>query len=350
MNSRETIANMRLAAQHIAQADFARPEDAVRHLLALQAQDYPGALWAIALRAHHCTAADVEQAIRDRKIVRTWPMRGTLHMLHADDVRWMLNLLAPRATAAAKTRRLALGLTDEVMTEAETCVRSLLAGGTVMRRDILQKELGKRLTGITMDASHFGHILRNFGERGITCFGPHEGKQPTFVLLDDWVPKSPLPDKPAALAELTRRYFISHGPATLKDLAGWGMLTMTDAKTGLAAVSDQLDSAEFAGATYYYAKGLQPAAEPNVFLLPGFDEYVLGYKDRSAAVPDEHSQKVVPGNNGMFKATIVVNGQIVGTWKRANRKALQIEASYFAKEYPLPQAILDRYGQFLAGA
>jgi hypothetical protein len=313
---------MRLKAQGVIGGYQKNPEDVVKHLLAMQAQDYNGVLWAVGLRTDKATLKDVEQAIADRKIVRTWPMRGTLHFVHADDVHWMLDLLAVRATAAARGRRInQLGLTDVIVDEAEQVLRHGLAGGKAMMRTEIVSLLKENVKGIKIDNQHTQHLMRHFGERGVICFGPHAGKQPTFVLLDEWVGKGARKPREEALAELAKRYFVSHGPATLKDFSGWGMLTMSDAKFGLAQAESELESAEINGTVYYFAPGLKPVSQPETLLLPGFDEYILGYKDRSAVLQEDHAQKVVPGGNGMFLPTVVRDGQVIGLWKRQIKKA-----------------------------
>lgn len=351
---KNSIALQRLISQKISRPEFQKPEDTVKHLLAMQAQDYGGALWSIGLRTKGCTQADVEKAIADRKIVRTWPMRGTLHCVHADDVHWLLDLLAPRATAAAKTRRLSLGLTDEVMGEAEKIIREALTGGKYVRRDELMRILSAKVSGIVMGNNQAGHIFRNFGERGIVCFGPHDGKQPTFVLLDEWVSKGETMDHETALGQLAERYFASHGPALVTDLAGWAGITMGDARKGLEHAGKALVSTEIEGKLYYHTANIPKTDDASAAqLLPGFDEYILGYKDRSAVLTAEHSAKIVPGGNGMFLPTILVDGQVVGTWKRTVKKTgVDIRYIFFDKVYSekLFQAAADRYKRFLSVA
>lgn len=314
------IASTRLYSQHIAQADFTTAEDVVAYMGAMQAQDYPGALWAIALRTPNLTREDVEQAILDRKIVRTWPMRGTLHFLAAQDARWMVQLLAPRAIAAAASRRRQLEITDEVITKSQQVITQALEGGNCLTRTELCARLDQQ--GIATAGQRGIHILHYLAETGLLCFGPHEGKQPTFVLVDEWLPPTKPKEREQALEELAKRYFISHGPASLKDFAGWANLTMGDAKFGLEQAKSALVSETMQGIEYWFSPTTQ-AAPGATFLLPGFDEYMLGYKDRSAALPAEHSDRIVPGNNGMFLSTVVINGQIVGTWKRQVRTKSQ---------------------------
>ena len=324
------IGPLRLRAQHMAGELLDKPEDVAKHLLAMQAQDYAGGLWSVGLRTKSATASDVEKAIADHKLVRTWPMRGTLHFMHADDVHWMVKLLAPRATAAAKGRRInQLGLSDEVVAEAEHVLRAELKGGKSILRNEVAGLLGENVKGINIDNQHTQHLMRNFGERGIICFGPHVGKQPTFVLLDEWIPKTADKPRPEALKELALRYFASHGPVTLKDFAGWGMIPMNDAKFGLEAAKSELQEEIIDGTAYYLAPGLTPASSQTL-LLPGFDEYLLGYKNREAVLEILHANKVVPGGNGMFLATIVDDGHVIGLWKRRiNKSGIVFEYDYF---------------------
>lgn len=332
MNSAD-IGPLRLSAQRIVGDLLTRPEDVAKHLLAMQSQDYNGGLWSLGLRTKQASQHDVEQAIADRKIVRTWPMRGTLHFLHADDVHWMVNLLAPRVTASVRNRRVnQLGLTDAVVAEAEQLMRQELKGGRSIERNQVV-ELLQGVKGLKIDNQHTQHLMRNFGERGIICFGPHAGKQPTFVLLDEWIPKPADKLQSEALSELAERYFVSHGPATLKDFAGWGMLKMSDARTGLEAAKNNLQQTVINEKTYYFAKGLQAAESTDAILLPGFDEYILGYKERETVLKMEHANKVVPGGNGMFLPTVVDNGQVVGLWKRKlNKSGVVFDYNYFPGE------------------
>jgi hypothetical protein len=173
-----------------------------------------------------------------------------------------------------------------------------------------------------------------------------------WTLLEEWVAAPRTLDRDEALREFALRYMLGHGPATARDLAWWSSLTLTDARAGLAAAADQLDTLEVAGETYYMHPGLEPAPRA-VHLLPGFDEFVLGYTDRSAQLAPEHFLTIVPGGNGVFFPTIVVDGQVVGTWKRekATAKRLTMRLSPFgslsAATTRAIQARLARYAAFI---
>jgi hypothetical protein len=175
--------------------------------------------------------------------------------------------------------------------------------------------------GIATAGQRGYHILWYLAQTGHICFGPLIGKQPSFALCDDWLPETPELSREEALARLARNYFLSHGPATLKDFAWWSGLGMTEARQALDYVQTELTSIVVSDTTYYLAPRLAPAGTPNAYLLPGFDEYSLGYTDRSAVLAAEHAPKTVPGGNGMFRPTVVVDGQIVGIWQRSTKKS-----------------------------
>jgi hypothetical protein len=348
--NRTDIAIRRLQSQHILQADFKSVGEAVSWMGAMQAQDYTGALWAIALRTKNMTQEDIKQAILNKEIVRTWPMRGTLHFVAAKDIRWMVRLLGPRMTVATATRRKNLHIDDSVIVKSREVITNALSGDKCLTRTSLCAVLDKH--GITTASQRGIHLLRYFSETGLLCFGPHEEKQPTFVLLDEWLPATKELTQDEALTELTRRYFTSHGPASVRDYAGWAYITQTDARKGLSMIKDELTEVTIDGTNYWFKTSDTAPQDTSAFLLPGFDEYILGYKDRSAALDPTHAQKIIPGNNGMFMPTIVLNGQVVGIWKRIVRKNdIQIRLQPFI---PLSSNDLEsikmaakRYGAFM---
>jgi hypothetical protein len=347
------IATIRLYSQHIAQADFLTPEAIVSWMGAMQAQDYTGALWAIGLRSPHLTAEDVEKAIIDRTIIRTWPMRGTLHFITAKDARWMLRLLAPRIITVSASRRRQLEIDDTVIAKSRQIIESSLASSICLTRNELCQIL--EAAGIATAGQRGIHILHHLAEMGVLCFGPHAGKQPTFVLLEEWLPQVAELSKEESLATFASRYFTSHGPATLKDFSGWGRLSLTEARLAITLADKTLAKTAVGGLDYWHASNLSTAmipSQPTAFLLPGFDEYMLGYKDRSPALAQEYTSKIVPGNNGMFIATIVVNGQVAGTWKKVARKnGITITLSPFKPLTPSTLQQLElaakKYGDFM---
>ena len=314
------IAQQRLCNQSIAMTVEMTPGEVVKKLGAVQAQDYLGALWALGLRLQRATEADIEQAITDRTIIRTWPMRGTLHFVAPEDVRWMLTLLTPRILARAARRHQQLELDGDTFARSETLFINALQNGRSLTRNQMMDVLEQ--ADISTKGQRGYHILWWAAQNGLICFGPRQGKQHTFVLLDEWLPDSKTLSREEALAALANRYFTGHGPATIQDFIWWSGLLAADARAGLELIKSQLEHEEFDSQTYWFSPAPptpQPAT-PTAYLLPGFDEYLLGYKDRSAVLDPAHAAKVVPGGNGVFKPLIVVDGRIVGTWQRTIKK------------------------------
>jgi Winged helix DNA-binding domain len=319
------IALRRLASQQVAARRFARPADVVRWLGAVQAQDYHQSLWAIGSRMRSATAAKVERAIENRQILRTWLMRGTIHFAAPEDVRALLALCAPRLAAAEQRRRGQLGLTAADLDRSAAALRSALAGDRRLSRPDVMRVLED--AGVEVSGQRGYHILAGLAREAVICIGPMQGRQPTFVLLDDWAPRAQSRELAgeAALADLASRFVASRGPVTEQDLARWAGITLADARRALREGSQPaLATRSLDGAEYWVAAGAKQSAvlragHTRTLLLAGFDEFVLGYKNRDAQLPPEHSQRVVPGANGIFKPLVVYGGQVVGTWARSVR-------------------------------
>ena len=318
----------------------------------MQAQDYLSALWSIAVRTPGMTEADVEQAIAKREIVRTWPMRGTLHFVPAADVRWMLELLTPRILAGSKRRWQELELDEKTFARSRKVIVRALIGGRHLARPAIMELLDR--AGIVSGSQRGIHILSRLAMDRVICFGPRVGKQPSFVLFDEWVPNGSSLDRESALAEIARRYFRGHGPATLQDFVWWTGLKTSDAKIAVASIAPELDRRGVNGVEFY----MSPIGDKSVpsttglFLLPPFDEYLVGYRDRSAALDTHRAHQVVPGGNGIFLPILVQRGRVIGTWRRTlQRNRVVVSASTFG---PLPQSrkrdflrVAKSYGKFL---
>ena len=345
------IAHQRLGNQSIAPAALEKPGDMVKRLGAVQAQDYLGALWAIGLRVKAATEKTIGQAISDREIVRTWPMRGTLHFVAPQDVRWMLALLTPRIITNAARRHRQLELDAATFARSETLFTNALQSNKQLTRlemmDVLEQG------GISTNGQRGYHILGWAAQSGLICFGPRQGKQDTFVLLDEWLPGGKNLNREESLAELAKRYFTGHGPATIQDFMWWSGLPAADARAGLELAEAQLAFEELDGQIYWFSSSLPvpKVASPTSQLLPGFDEYLLGYKDRSAVLDPAHSKKVMPGG-GMFKPLLVINGRVVGTWKRTLHKTkVLVSLDPFeplnSTQMKAVAAATESYGRFL---
>ena len=318
---------MRMASLLLRERPGGRPADVagvVTWMGALQAQDLASGLWSFGVRLPRFTLDEVTAALERREAVRTWPMRGTVHFVSPRDVHWMLDLMGSRALAGAAKRRAFLGLSEEVADRAVEVLGAALAGGGRLTRAQCTALLADHGIGTAGQLGY--HLLWYASQRGVLCIAPNIGAEQTFVLLDEWVPDPCRPDREEALATIALRYFRSHGPSTRQDFAGWTGLTAADARRGIAGAGDQLAMVRVDGTEMY----LNPAALDNlpppasrtgqVLVLPGFDEYLLGYKDRSLMLAEEHQQAIIPGGNGVFQATLVRDGMVIGTWKRTISK------------------------------
>jgi len=346
------LTRLRLFHQGIVGPAHAGPGEVVRRLGALQAQDYRQSLWAIGLRTRRSTVTDIERAIAAGQILRTWPMRGTLHFVPPEDARWMLRLSAARVIARDRRRLEQLELDAAIMERCKELFYDALHGGRRLPRSRMMQVLEG--AGISTAQQRGYHVLWHTAQTGLICIGPLQDNEQTFVLLDEWAPKPRELSREEALAELAGRYFAGHGPATVRDFAWWSGLTVTDARAGLEAAKPGLIAAMLDGKECWMADDAldQTAYEgSSVCLLPGFDEYLLGYKDRSAVLAPEHAPRIVPGNNGVFLPTIVVDGQVVGTWqRRRNKNAVEIFLSPFAPLGASAERVIEaasRYSAFL---
>lgn len=344
------IAVERLYNQHIGCQKLKSPAEIVSWLGAIQAQDYAGAKWSIGLRLPGVSDKDVEIALKNGSMVRTWALRGTLHFVAANDFRWIVNLLAPRIISRNARRYRELGLEEEELSECSKILKNALKGGNRLTRRELIKILqdnnisteGQRAAYILQRASLDGFICQTVLERNIPIFTSTERLPNTELTHED------------ALKELARRYFISHGPATLKDYVWWSGLLVKDARYGLNAIKSDLEKITVKDQTYWKfpSKLSNKVTLPKINLLPGFDDYLLSYKDRSASITPKQAKMLKPANGGMFHPTILVNGQVTGTWKRYLRKdQVSVEIKVFRNlnnnENKILNSELRLYGEFL---
>jgi len=323
--------------------------EVARELGALQAQDYGSGVWSLGVRSG-LTLEQVEQAVLDRQVVRTWPMRGTIHWVPAEDARWMCELLAaPRSTTLA-TRFAQLGLTDADVELSGRLFEEHL------REPMSRPEVAALLVehGIDPTDQRNYHLIGHHCMSGLICQGPVIGKQPSFVLIDSWVPHSRRLSREEGLATVAERYVRSHGPVTEKDLAGWLLKPLGLTREALALVGDRIVREDVDDQTWLTHAEARPA--PNgpggVHLLPQWDEFLLGYKSRDVTLPPEHFVKVVPGRNMVFKPTLVVDGEVAGTWRRVQKRShVLLEVQPFvplsASRWREVERAANAYGTFL---
>jgi len=344
-----TIAQRRLLTQRLAGPKFAAPAEVVAHFGAVQAQEYLPALWAVGQRTVGATEAIIEQAILDRQLVRTWPLRGTIHFVTPADIRWLLALSALRQLRMTP-RQQQLGLDEAMFAQSRRVVAGALSDGQPRPRPELRQALDD--AGISTAGQRGIHILARLAQEGLICIGPRQGKQHTFVLLDAWLPPARTLTRDEALAELARRYFVSHGPATLKDYTWWSGLAAAEARAGLAMVKGQLERDVVGREEYWFAAppvGELPSSSAH--LLPFYDEYLVAYKDRRAVLPSERNA-LADFRNIIFHQPILVDGRVAGAWLRELKAdTVILRPTLFQRltgaERNALGAAAERYGAFL---
>ncbi|MHB8647979.1 MAG: winged helix DNA-binding domain-containing protein [Thermomicrobiales bacterium] len=346
------IARQRLHNQRIARTQFETPQAVVQWLVAVQAQEYAGAKWAVGQRMHGATDAALDQAFAAGTILRTHVLRPTWHFVVPADIRWLLALTAPRVNAAMAYANRQLALDDAIFARSNAALIHALQGGAHLTRTELATVLEQ--AGIVTDGLRLGHMMMRAELDGVVCSGARRGKQFTYTLLDERAPHTTPLTHDEALAALTMRYMTSHGPATAQDFVWWSGLTMADAKAGLDLVKSHLMHAVVDGRTYWFAASPPTAIDPSptAFLLPNYDEYIVGYTDRSAALDAPPADLLDARGNVLFNHTIVIDGSVVGTWKRTVKKnAVAIEATPFAPLCMADRQALEvaaaRYSQFI---
>jgi hypothetical protein len=344
------VSDARVAAERMARHRLAKPgspraADLVAWFGAVQAQDYSAAKWALALRMRGgVTDADIEQAFNEGRILRTHVMRPTWHFVAADDIRWLLEVTAPRVHQALAFGRRYFGLTDAQQRRAARTIERALERDDCLTRSELATHL--RRAALPAAGVPLAFITIYAEIEGIICSGPRRGKQFTYSLLDRRAPRAPRYSRDQALAELTRRYFRSHGPATVRDFVWWSGLTTTDARRGLEIVRAR--SQPIDGLTYWTVGARRPpaAARDVVHLLPVYDEYLVAYRDLDAVPRGKAVWGVLP-------QAIVCDGQVVGAWKAtrgaaAPKVAVTLGRSLTRAEQRQLDSAVERYTQFAA--
>ncbi len=323
----------RLALQQISAHRFTQPEDIVSWMGAMQAQDYNMARWAVAIRLGDAPGDVIRDSINKGVIIRTHVLRPTWHLIPASDARWMLDLTAPQIRKVLPSRHRNLGITAAIVKKAVKVLERSLEGNNFMTREELVQEFARHK--IATHEQRASHLLLCAELEKVICNGPMQGKKNTYALFDERVPQAKALARDEALRKLAGRYFQSHGPATLADFVNWSDLPVADARKALSFIADELTSTEIDSQVYWFKPELElpPAASTRVFLLPAFDEYTIGYKDRSACLSAKNRDKAI-SINGMFWPIIVVDGMVVGLWKRvvAGKKA-SVELNFFSKNF-----------------
>ena len=354
MDAAETdeVIRRRLRTQRLTGAGYARPEDVVGRLGAVQAQDYGPAKWAVGMRLRRPSDAAVEQAFADGRILRTHVLRPTWHFVLPADIRWLLTATAPRVLAAVAGRFRQLGLDAATLRRSEKAITGALRGGEQLTR----KELGDVLVsaGVGIDGQRLPHLLSNAELQALICSGPRRGLQHTYMLLEERAPDALDLPRDQALAELARRYFTSHGPATAKDFATWASLTLAEVRACVEAAGPALRREELGGLVFWTAAAaartpvLRP---PLVRLVQGYDEYIMGYTETKSAIAPP-GRPWSPADRPIANLVVLLDGRIAGYWRRTVKKDVVVVEGALLDGFDdtrmrALEAEAARYGEFL---
>ena len=300
---------------------LARPErrtakDVVAHHLAMQAQDYGPAKWAVGQRTKNLSDDDLDRALADGSIVRTHVMRPTWHFVARDDIRWLLALTGPRVLRGLRSRFTELGLDSKALAKATKVIARALEGGGSLTR----KELAERLAGARIDPSgqRLPFMLSHCELDSVIASGPRKGKDHSYALLDDRVPPLTSFDRDSAVAQLVERYLVSHGPAAVADMRWWSGLTSTDIKAGLEALGDRVRVEEVEGMQLWGSDPRRPGTPRGALLLHSYDEITVGYTE-SRYLGDRWASNARSAfqERSFPRGLALVDGAIVGHWRRS---------------------------------
>ena len=331
-NGLEEIRRLRLTYQGICDQRFGQPEEVVRWLGAVQAQDFAGAKWAIGLRMKKSSDERVEKAFNEGKFLRTHLLRPTLHFVAADDIRWMLALTSTRTRALWNSYYRKTGIDAATFRRSNDVLQVAMSGGNHLTRSEIRLEFKK--ARINSDGLRFGFLMSRAELDAIICSGVKRGAQQTYALLDERAPAQTQLERGEALARLALRYFTSHGPAATKDFAWWSGHPVGEARRALESVRSHLHAKIVDGETYWFSSSdfTQGRRVPACFLLPNFDEYLVGYSDRSILFDGKYKGKLCPRPDILSHYTIVCDGEVAGTWKRTiGPGGVRVQTSPFQK-------------------
>jgi hypothetical protein len=344
------IIQARLQNQLLRRTEFNEPEQVVTWFGAVQSQDYAGAKWALGMRMKGAAEAAIDKSFNEGTILRTHVLRPTWHFVTPTDIRWMLALTAPRIRLALAYNDRKLGLERTVFKKIGTAFERALQDNQQLTRSELVPVLKR--AGIPVDGLRLGHVLMHAELDGVICSGARKGRQFTYALLEERAPQAASLTRNEALAELSRRYFRGHGPATAQDFAWWSGLTMTDVRSGIEAVQSELEYETVEGQTYWFTGSslLDPSTQ-KAYLLPNYDEYTVGYKERSAIFDAAHIDKL-GARASILAQSILINGQVAGVWKRTlHRDRIIVELAPFVsldrRQNQQVTRAVRRYGEFL---
>ena len=313
------ISNLRLINQQVLYSNMKSIDDIAKKLCAVQAQDYNMAKWALGVRVPGSTNEMIEASINNGEIIRTHLLRPTWHIVSSDDIYWLLGLTAPHIKTTLKSRQKELEITGYVIRKSKKIFEKELLDGHHLTRQELASKLEE--SKIRTNDNRASHIFLMAELDGLICSGRIKGKKQTYALLEERVSNKKMFSREEALAELAGRYFITRGPATLQDFAWWSGLSMSDSRNAIEMIKADFISEKFNSSLFWFKDPLLLSKRKNdeIFLLPAFDEFIISYKDRRAALPKENNSKAV-SNNGIFRPIIIHEGKVIGIWRPSRKK------------------------------
>jgi hypothetical protein len=339
--SQSDVVRLRLAGQRLMGARASDPVALVREQGAVQAQDYAGAKWGLGLRLSGARDASVEEAIDSGRILRTHVLRPTWHFVAAEDIRWMLALTGPQIQKRMAAYDRQLGLDAKVMAKGIDAIARALGGGRALTRGELRAVL-VRARIKDPNTQKLAHLMMGAELASVICSGPRRGKESTYALIDERAPKVVAPERDDALGEMARRYFGTRGPATVQDFMWWSGLRAADARRGIDIAGNALVAASYDDRLVWFTERRLPKSAPIAHLLPNYDEYFIGHRDRSAIGRRVRNIQDVAGN-AFFAHLVFVNGELVGGWKRVNtRTGIEVRFAPATKLTAAEQKLVEK--------
>ncbi len=343
------ISRIRLVSHRLSMSDLHTPHDVISRMGMLQAQDYSMAKWAIGIRIPGYKDKTVEDSFNRGEILRTHVMRPTWHFVSPENIRWMLKLSASRIKNSVKSRDLHLGITEDLYTQTNDIIQKLLEGNKHQTRDEIATVFER--SGIHADSSRMVHFMMRAEIEGLVCSGAMKGKKHTYALLEERVPETRQLTKDESLAKLARIYFEGHNPATIQDFVWWSGLSLSEARHAIEMIKGELFSESMDSQVYWFTDVPwdKTGEKDLVCLLPAFDEYLVGYRDRKAVLSSENQSRAI-SSNGIFRPVIVKNGKIIGIWKKSTVKNKWIQSDFFDQPDVFTQELVEKasvdYGTF----
>jgi hypothetical protein len=348
----DDILRLRLANQRLS-VPVSDPAELVTHLGAAQSQDYPAARWAVGLRLDSPRVDAIEAAFADGRILRTHVLRPTWHFVGPADIRWMLALTGPRIRASVAAYTRSLGLNESTLATTSATIGRALRGG----KSLTRAEIGGVLRdagAVAADGATLGSIVLHAELEAVVCSGPRRGNQHTYALVDERAPAVPTLDRDAAVAELTWRYFNSHGPALARDCGWWSGLAVAEINRGLEANASRLQSRTVDGRTYWFSAtppDLRAPGAGSAYLLPNYDEYTVAYRERDLYYDRAANATGDPRQDVPFRHVLLVDGQVMGRWTATQRQdRVEIELRWSIAPTPEQQQAMEaaatRYATF----